>query len=239
MEEQVLSSLQAYEAHLLRDTALANDREAHQEVSVAFSGQTPHDVQTALVSTVERTDELCAAAQRQVQIANQQRQDAEMAWQSARQHLDELKSTHEHITLLLPAVRAFETLFPNESPIGLQASVQQDLSDAEGRNADLHADYSGLGLERSQMTALLPDVMHYRERFINEAPEHLAQTVTQELTSAQARIEHDEEQRQACETREKALERGHQAMVFVQQRFGLQTAIPALERSLIDERAHL
>lgn len=237
VEEQVSSSLQAYEAHLLRDTALANDREAHHEVSVAFSGQTPHDVQTALVSNVERTDEHCAAAQTQVQIANQQCQDAEMAWQSARQHLDDLKSTHEHITLLLPAVRAFETLFPNESPIGLQASVQQDLSDAERRNADLHADYSGLGFERSQMTALLPDVMRYRERFINEAPEHLAQTVTRELTSAQARIEHDEEQRQACETREKALERGHQAMVFVQQRFGLQTAIPALERSLIDERA--
>lgn len=237
VEEHVSTSRQARETHSLKHVALETSRQAYQAVCAAFPEQTPDEVQTNLINTVDYADEQWKTAQQHLGTASQWLNNSEIALQQRQLELGQLQATNSSIVLLLPAVRAFEASFPGESPIGLQESVQQALADAEQHNAQVHAEHSCLETEHAQIADLLPDVTLYRQRFTDEDPRQLSETVVLDLANTQASIKQKEEQRHRSAEQLEQLEFGHQATIAVQQRFGLETVIPQLERTLTDEFA--
>ncbi|MFJ2689431.1 hypothetical protein [Pseudomonas sp. NPDC087336] len=230
-------AINAREAHKLHHAQLREYRDAHSDMEEEFPNRMPDDVRNELILLNDQASSALKRATDDQATSTWEYAEAQTSNEAAQLTLSIAKSKHTQVTTLLPKVKLFEAAFPGESADGLQAFVQEQLSSAERRHEALKTTIEQLELEDQTLAGLLGDVEHYHSRFNDEDPHTVASNVGRDLEAGYA-LEKDAVRRQE-ETQIKLvkLKDGFQALNTVHRRFGINSDVPDLERTLADEFA--
>lgn len=211
---------------------LEDRRQAHARVTKAFASQTPRELRDTLNTELEETKQRLAQAKETLHEAKEHERQAREEQARARVALENASVQKGDIDHLAPHMKQFETLFAEEDPTTLVASVPQALETAKSRRSELV-----LLLERTieiakQFAELAPGVLEYREVFAEESPQGLAEKVTLALSAVEHEMQTIDNQRKIEGETLLKLTNGQRCLGQVIDRFGKDSNVTTLEHDL-------
>ncbi|MFJ2458087.1 hypothetical protein ACIOVC_05995 [Pseudomonas neuropathica] len=235
--DQQTQALDAREAHQLQHAQLKEYRDAHDDISQEFPNRVADDVRNELILQNDQATSALQQATADQATSTKEYANAQTLSKAAQLTLSTAKSKYTQVTTLLPKVKLFEAAFPDESAAGLKEFVQEQLSSTEYRNAELKATIEQLELEGQGIADLLGDVEHYHSRFNDEDPHAVAKSVGRDLEAGHASEKDAVRRQDETQIKRAKLSDGFQALKTVHHRFGVNSNVPDLERTLNDEFA--
>ncbi len=215
-----------------KNVALEDGRQAYARVVKKFEPKSPKEARDTLSGDLESANQQSSQAKQEQSEAKEKRRLARREESKAQaEHESTIKQKGE-IDILVPHMRKFESLFPDEDPCVIVETVPKELEQAKTRISVLPIQIKEAIELADQFSALAPGVTEYREIFNDETPQGLAEKVTRALSDAEHRAEQLKEKRERIAETLCSLTEGQTNLRIILGCFGDKVNVATLERDL-------